>query len=107
MTYVAHPCTLSVCSIWDLRNIDKLKMQPFDFEEGPEPAKGIAPPHDRANYPTRNCEWDAISEYETKNSKARILRARAPHGLSCSAAFWDMSGKRVLTTSYDDKIRGG
>ena len=93
-------------SIWDLRHIDKLKMQPFDFEDGPKPAEGILPPHDSTNYPTKNCEWEAISDYETKHPKAKILRARAPHGLSCSAAYWDLSGKRVLTTSYDDKIRG-
>ncbi|KAG7530503.1 hypothetical protein FFLO_04993 [Filobasidium floriforme] len=91
--------------IWDLRHIDKVKMQPFEFEEGPKPAEGIEPPHDSETYPTQNCEWDAISEYEAKKPKARILRARAPHGLSCSAAFWDMSGKRILTTSYDDRIR--
>lgn len=81
-------------------------MQPFEFEEGPKSAEGIEPPHDSETYPTQNCEWDAISEYEAKKPKARILRARAPHGLSCSAAFWDMSGKRILTTSYDDRIRG-
>ena len=93
-------------SVWDLRYIDKVKLQPFEFDSGLEPAKELAPPHDSTNYPTRGCDWSAISDYEEKHPKNRILRARAPHGLSCSSAYWDMSGKRILTTSYDDKIRG-
>lgn len=34
-----------------------------------------------------------------------LLRSSWKHGKSCSAAYWDPWGRRILTTSYDDKLR--
>lgn len=33
--------------------------------------------------------------------------ANYEHTKACSAAYWDRSGTKVLTTSYDDVLRGG
>ena len=34
-----------------------------------------------------------------------IMRASYVHGKSCTSAYWDPWGRRILTTSYDDKLR--
>lgn len=70
------------------------------------PVPGLPPSHDEDNFVEQHFGWDAIDKYQAKKSNWKILRARAPHGLSCSSAYWDGAGSRILTTSYDDRIRG-
>ena len=41
-----------------------------------------------------------------KGDGKALHRGAWQHGKSCSAAYWDPWGRRVLTTSYDDKLRG-
>lgn len=53
-------------------------------------------------------DYDAMEKYLNlpRNKGAGILRASWLHGKSCTSAYWDPWGRRILTTSYDDKLRG-
>jgi hypothetical protein len=81
-------------------------MEPYAYTQDTSLPGDLVPPHDRENYPTKDCDWGIIEKYEEKKNNPKVLRARAKHGLSCSSAYWDLEGKRILTTSYDDRIRG-
>ena len=41
----------------------------------------------------------------SKPGKGTIL-AEYEHGQSASSAYWDPSGTRIVSTSYDDRLRG-
>jgi hypothetical protein len=63
--------------------------------------------------PDVNCtrpQYEADYEHFHKSLKlknmAPLARAEYMHGKSCSSAYWDNWGSRLLTTSYDDKLRG-
>ena len=56
-------------------------------------------------YPTSNIGNEKISNYQSSAKGKGLLRAAYQHGKSCSAAYWDPWGRRILTTSYDDKLR--
>lgn len=47
-----------------------------------------------------------VQAHMEKGDGKALHRAAWQHGKSCSAAYWDPWGRRVLTTSYDDKLRG-
>lgn len=55
--------------------------------------------------PQYETPWSAIDKHMAGKGRD-LLRASFQHGKSCSAAYWDPWGKRVLTTSYDDRLRG-
>jgi len=38
--------------------------------------------------------------------KKNCVISKYNHSKACSSGFWDRSGSRVLTTSFDDLIRG-
>jgi hypothetical protein len=56
-------------------------------------------------YPTSNIGNEKVSNYQSSAKGKGLLRASYQHGKSCSAAYWDPWGRRILTTSYDDKLR--
>lgn len=49
--------------------------------------------------------YDKVQRVMESTKGKGLLRASWKHGKSCSAAYWDPWGRRVLTTSYDDKLR--
>ena len=58
--------------------------------------------------------WDA-RKLQSVSSKARsdyganfdnACLASFEHGKACSSAYWDPSGTRLLSTSYDNLVRG-
>jgi hypothetical protein len=53
-------------------------------------------------------DYDDVTEWmEDKNDgKPATLRGTWMHGFSVSSAYWDPSGTRILSTCYDDHIRG-
>ncbi|CDZ97239.1 WD40 protein [Phaffia rhodozyma] len=60
----------------------------------------------RPTYPTVFNDHSTIVEYqENKPNGNGLMRGLWRHGKSCSSAYWDPSGRRLLTTSYDDHIR--
>ncbi|QRW00614.1 DNA damage-binding protein CMR1 [Ceratobasidium sp. AG-Ba] len=49
--------------------------------------------------------WEEVQNYlETKHGP-RCLWGEWQHRQSVSSAFWDMSGRRIVSTSYDDTLR--
>jgi hypothetical protein len=56
-------------------------------------------------HPTSNIGNEKVANYQASSKGKGLLRAAYQHGKSCSAAYWDPWGRRILTTSYDDKLR--
>lgn len=43
---------------------------------------------------------------DMKHINENCVVSRYEHSKACSSSYWDRSGTKVLTTSYDDQIRG-
>lgn len=88
--------------IWDVRHLSKIK---------PLAAETIKPPKSEdgetriPTNPTSSVTYERTLSYRQEAKGKGLLRASFEHGKSCSAAYWDPSGRRILTTSYDDKLR--
>lgn len=90
--------------IWDTRHLRKLTAKA---------AETLLPPkreqEDGKTYLDTYCEssipFERVQSYMEGKSGKGLLRASYQHGKSCSAAYWDPFGRRILTTSYDDKLR--
>ena len=95
--------------IWDTRHL--LSISPKAAEmltpppSSPTEENGSKPPR-LDTYPESSIEYDKIGQHMGTARGKGLLRANYQHGKSCSAAYWDPWGRRVLTTSYDDKLRG-
>lgn len=50
--------------------------------------------------------WEDIEHYLGTENGPRCLWGEWKHRQSVSSAFWDISGHRIVSTSYDDTIRG-
>ena len=51
-------------------------------------------------------EFDTVEAHvESPKGKAATV-AMWEHGKSVSAAYWDPRGRSIVSTSYDDKLRG-
>ena len=74
--------------------------------EGGDPTAGQPDTAAHINtQPTSSIPYDKVGSYMNTNKGKGLLRANYQHGKSCSAAYWDPWGRRILTTSYDDKLR--
>jgi len=53
-------------------------------------------------------EYDDVTEWmkDKNDGKPATLRGAWTHGFSVSSAYWDPSGTRILSTCYDDHLRG-
>lgn len=89
--------------VWDTRHLKKLNPKAAEKIPAPKPEEG-------KEYIDTHCEssipYDRMQGYMESKSGKGLLRASFQHGKSCSAAYWDPYGRRILTTSYDDKLRG-
>ncbi|WVQ84906.1 hypothetical protein IAT38_007069 [Cryptococcus sp. DSM 104549] len=99
--------------IWDTRYLANIPSTPFT--DGPLPT----PPPTAKGQNVKNESGEGVPEtglltqssleafdryFATAKGKATML-AQWQHGKSCSSAYWDPWGRRILTTSYDDKLR--
>lgn len=94
--------------IWDTRHLSSLTPRTVDNLALPDPpadSKSDTAEHVNTQ-PTFSIPNDRIVSHMESNKGKGLLRASWQHGKSCSAAYWDPWGRRVLTTSYDDKLRG-
>lgn len=57
-------------------------------------------------FPMGSVSSDDVVEFADSKKGKGVLRGMYKHGKSCSSAYWDPWGGRVLTTSYDDNLRG-
>lgn len=101
--------------IWDVRQLSSLKTEPYtlidsapdaDLKESDRKAMSTAAAG-RA-FPQDECSYETLQAAQTSKKKGAargILRGQSLHGKSCSSAYWDPWGQRILTTSYDDRLR--
>lgn len=92
--------------IWDTRHFSHLNPRSTEVMTPPPTAKdedGKPPRID--TYPTSTIGSEKVNNYMSSAKGKGLHRASYQHGKSCSAAYWDPWGRRILTTSYDDKLR--
>lgn len=97
--------------IWDARHLSKIQPRATDRLASPDPIvkkegeNGDVKPR-LPTYPTSSIPYEQIDKYQSSAKGKGLLRASYQHGKSCSSAYWDPWGRRILTTSYDDRLRG-
>lgn len=91
--------------VWDVRHFSKLNPLGAEKLSPPAPPEGedVKPRID--TYPTSSVENERVQKYLQTPKGKGLQRAAYQHGKSCSAAYWDPWGRRIVTTSYDDKLR--
>jgi WD40 repeat protein len=95
--------------IWDTRHFSHLNPRSTEMLSPPAPKSEPgedSKPHINT-YPTSSIPSEKVQNYQSSAKGKGLLRASYQHGKSCSAAYWDPWGRRILTTSYDDKLRSG
>lgn len=96
--------------VWDTRHLQSLSPRAAERLTPPPTATDEEPtdltPH-IDTHPKSSIGYDKVGHHLSGAKGKGLLRASYQHGKSCSAAYWDPWGRRVLTTSYDDKLRGG
>ncbi|KAG9001621.1 hypothetical protein FRB93_012047 [Tulasnella sp. JGI-2019a] len=91
--------------LWDAR---KLLSLPISLSSAPPTVKGRGSKKQESDedLPSMNeTEYEEVSKYLTSKRGPGLLRAEHPHNLSVSSAYWDPSGRRIVSTSYDDTLR--
>ncbi|WRT70364.1 uncharacterized protein IL334_007362 [Kwoniella shivajii] len=95
--------------LWDARSLSSVPANPTSITTPISSAKAKAEPGVDTPYPdsfiTGETDYEGVSKFMTSKKGTGILRASWKHGKSCSSAYWDPWGKRILTTSYDDRLR--
>lgn len=98
--------------IWDTRHLFSISSNLVpsaaaieEEEEGTSTLSGQSSslPHD--THPTRESDYNTVTSYLASPRGKGLMRAKWQHGKSCSSAYWDPWGRRILTTSYDDHLR--
>lgn len=56
-------------------------------------------------HPVFEADYDVVQQFIKSNSGRGSILARYEHGQSASSAYWDPSGRHVVSTSYDNHIR--
>ncbi|QRW26986.1 WD repeat-containing protein [Rhizoctonia solani] len=77
--------------MWDARYLKKVEFTVEKSEDGDNAA------------PESN--WDDVQEYLGTRDGPKCLWGEWRHRQSVSSAFWDISGRRIVSTSYDDTLR--
>lgn len=92
--------------IWDTRHFSHLNPRSTEVLTPPPSVKGEDGDPSRINtYPSSSIGSEKVNNYLSSTKGKGLHRASYQHGKSCSAAYWDPWGRRILTTSYDDKLR--
>ncbi|WVW86016.1 hypothetical protein I302_108054 [Kwoniella bestiolae CBS 10118] len=86
--------------LWDVRALSSIKPGSL-----PSPVTDTNGDADNDTHITSETPYEEVSKYMQSKKGQGLLRASWQHGKSCSSAYWDPWGRRVLTTSYDDKLR--
>ena len=93
--------------IWDVRHFSDIKPLSAEILTPPPSAKIEKGEKGKIETgPMSNVSAERTESYRTGGKGKGLERANFKHGKSCSSAYWDPWGRRILTTSYDDKLRG-
>lgn len=49
--------------------------------------------------------FEQISEHIESKAGKSLMRGEWRHGQSVTAGYWDPSGRRIVSTSYDNSIK--
>ncbi|KAJ1309950.1 hypothetical protein OPQ81_006709 [Rhizoctonia solani] len=77
--------------MWDARYLKKVGLSAEKSEDG----------GDRVPEST----WESVQEYLGTGNGPKCLWGEWRHRQSVSSAYWDISGRRIISTSYDDTLR--
>ncbi|KZV86551.1 WD40 repeat-like protein [Exidia glandulosa HHB12029] len=83
--------------LWDAR---KLAQIPVDSVNVSAPV----PATDEEYYP-RTADFDDVETFIKSSDGKGTLKGEWQHGQSCSSAYWNPTGRFIVSTSYDDKLR--
>lgn len=50
--------------------------------------------------------FEEVNKYLEGKKGRGLLRGEHPSGAAVSSAYWDPSGRRIVSTCYDDHLRG-
>lgn len=56
--------------------------------------------------PLCEADNDVVKEFLDSSAGKSTILGEFAHGHSASSAYWDPSGRRIVSTSYDDYLRG-
>lgn len=57
-------------------------------------------------HPVFESDYDAVQEFIKSEPGRGSILAQYEHGQSASSAYWDPSGRHIVSTSYDKHLRG-
>ena len=83
---------LSVARIWDVRKLMQIETGSVLEEEG-APA-------------VLEADNEVVDRFLMSKPGQGTVVAEYEHGQSASSAYWDPSGTRIVSTSYDSRLRG-
>lgn len=84
--------------MWDSRYLQKLDLSMEDVKPDIKSGKN----DDRVLENT----WEDVQHYLDTNNGPKCLWGEWSHRQSVSSAFWDVTGRKIVSTSYDNTLRG-
>lgn len=95
--------------IWDTRHLFPISSNPIPLGSLPTPPPTATeeppPTATEETHPIVESDYHTVTSYLASPKGKHLMRAKWQHGKSCSSAYWDPWGRRILTTSYDDNLR--
>ncbi|WWC91567.1 uncharacterized protein L201_006513 [Kwoniella dendrophila CBS 6074] len=94
--------------LWDTRVLSSIptkKPDSLPIPSAKTESNGDGNDSARDTHLTGEAEYEEVSKYMSSKKGSGLMRGSWQHGKSCSSAYWDPWGKKILTTSYDDKLR--
>ena len=100
--------------LWDTRHFSHLNPRSTEILTPPPTVNGdsrdpLSGESDVATHintrPISSIGNEKVGNFMNSSKGKGMQRAAFQHGKSCSAAYWDPWGRRILSTSYDDKLR--
>lgn len=94
--------------IWDTRHLFSISSNAIPVASLPTPPPTATEEPSLAvdnTQPTLESDYHTVTSYLASPKGKHLMRAKWQHGKSCSSAYWDPWGRRILTTSYDDNLR--
>ncbi|WVQ73007.1 hypothetical protein IAR50_002570 [Cryptococcus sp. DSM 104548] len=91
--------------IWDTRLLRDIPFSPVDTIYNPDSTPYPADSPIYKTSPAQFSDYDLVSTFMGSKAGKGLMRGKWQHGKSCSSAYWDPWGRRILTTSYDDTLR--
>ena len=89
-----------ICRLWDARKIQQIPVSVLD----PEEEGAIPSPHNSDD--VQEADFNVVGRFLASKRGATTLRGEHSSQKSTSSAYWDPSGRRIVSTSYDDTLRG-